>query len=168
MSVDATAEATTLPDAGADFVISGQAFHWFDREKARAEFVRILKPGGWVVLMWNERRVSDTLFLRNYERLLKTYCTDYAEVDHRRIDAAVLGAFFGQGGYRVARFDNKQHFDFEGVAGRLLSSSYAPEPGHPNHEPMMAELRRIFNAYQSHGTVTIAYDTNVYWGHLSP
>jgi SAM-dependent methyltransferase len=166
VSVAAAAEATTLPDALVEFVVAGQAFHWFDREKARAEFVRILKPAGWVVLMWNERRVHDTLFLRNYERLLKTYSTDYAEVDHRRIDAAALGAFFGRGGYRVARFDNKQRFDFEGMRGRLLSSSYAPEPGHPNHDPMLAELRRIFDAHQSHGIVTIPYDTNVYWGHL--
>ena len=91
--------------------------------------------------MWNERRVADTLFLRNYERLLKTYGTDYAEVDHRRIDAAALRAFFGRRGFRFARFDNAQRFDFEGVRGRLLSSSYAPGAGHPNHEPMLAELR---------------------------
>jgi SAM-dependent methyltransferase len=167
MSVAATAEASTLPDAAVDFVVAGQAFHWFDREKARPEFRRILKPDGWVVLMWNERRVSDTLFLRNYERLLKTYSTDYTEVDHRRIDATVLGAFFGRGGYHVARFDNKQRFDFDGVRGRLLSSSYAPEPGHPNHEPLLAELRRIFDAYNRGGFVTFAYDTNVYYGRLS-
>ncbi len=167
VSVDAAAEATTLPDALVEFVVAGQAFHWFDPEKARAEFARILKPGGWVVLMWNERRVRDTLFLRNYERLLKTYSTDYAQVDHRRIDAAALGAFFGRGGYRVARFDNQQRFDFEGVRGRLLSSSYAPEPGHPNYEPMLAELRRVFDAHQSHGTVTFVYDANVYWGRLT-
>ena len=38
-------------------VTAGQAFHWFDREKERQEFVRILKPGGWVVLVWNDRDV---------------------------------------------------------------------------------------------------------------
>jgi SAM-dependent methyltransferase len=167
VSVAAPAEATTLDAGSADFVVAGQAFHWFDREQARAEFARILKPAGWAVLMWNERRVSDTLFLRNYERLLKTFSTDYAEVDHRRMDAAVLGAFFGKTGYRVARFNNKQRFDFDGVRGRLLSSSYAPEPGHPNYEPMLAELGRIFDAYNRDGLVTLVYDTNVYYGHLA-
>lgn len=167
VSVAAPAEATTLEDASMEFVVAGQAFHWFNPEKARAEFARILKPAGWVVLMWNERRVTDTLFLRNYERLLKTYSPDYAEVDHRRIDAAALGAFFGRSGYQVARFRNEQRFDFDGVRGRLLSSSYAPEVDHPNHALMLAELRRIFDAYNRGGFVTFAYDANVYYGHLS-
>ncbi len=166
VSVAAPAEATTLEDAGMEFVVSGQAFHWFDPERARAEFKRILKPQGWVVLMWNERRVTDTLFLRNYERLLKTYGTDYTAVDHRRIDAAALSAFFGRGGYQVARFGNEQRFDFDGVRGRLLSSSYAPEVDDPNYEPMLAELRRIFDAHNRGGFVAFAYDANIYYGRL--
>lgn len=166
-SVAATAEATTLPAAVADFIIAGQAFHWFDSAKARAEFVRILKPGGWVVLLWNERRVRDTLFMRNYERLLKTYSPDYAQVDHRRVDNAALSAFFGARGFRYAQFKNRQTFDFAGVQGRLLSSSYAPEADHPNHEPMLAELRRIFDAYQRQGVVSFNYDTQVYYGRLT-
>ena len=132
-SVAATAEATTLPDACADFVVAGQAFHWFDIPATRAEFTRILKPDGWIVLMWNERHVSDTIFLRNYERILKTYCPEYAIVDHRRVDARTLHKFFGRQGFKFAHFDNAQKFDFEGLRGRLLSSSYVPEPGQPNH-----------------------------------
>jgi SAM-dependent methyltransferase len=166
-SVAATAEVTTLPDASADFVVAGQAFHWFDIPATRAEFTRILKPNGWIVLMWNERHTSDTLFLRNYERILKTYCPEYPEVDHRRADSRVLHKFFGRQGFRFAHFDNTQQFDFEGVRGRLLSSSYAPEPGHPNHEPMLAELRRVFDAYQTGGHVAFLYDTQVYYGHLT-
>ena len=152
-SVAATAEATTLPDASIDFVVAGQAFHWFDIPITRAEFNRILKPDGWIVLMWNERHVSDTIFLRNYERILKTYCPEYAIVDHRRVDARTLHKFFGRQGFKFAHFDNAQKFDFDGLRGRLLSSSYAPEPGHPNHAPMLAELRRVFDAYQSGGHV---------------
>jgi SAM-dependent methyltransferase len=166
-SVAATAEATTLPDACADFVVAGQAFHWFDIPATRAEFTRIVKPDGWIVLMWNERHVSDTIFLRNYERILKTYCPEYAEVDHRRVDARTLHKFFGRQGFRFAHFDNAQKFDFEGLRGRLLSSSYAPEPGRPNHAPMLAELRRVFDAYESGGHVDFLYDTQVYYGHLT-
>jgi SAM-dependent methyltransferase len=166
-SVAATAEATTLPDASADFIVAGQAFHWFDVPAARTEFTRILKPDGWVVLMWNERHVSDTLFLRNYERILRTYCPEYPAVDHRRVDARALHKFFGRQGFRFAHFDNAQQFDFEGVRGRLLSSSYAPEPGHPNHAPMLAELRCVFDAHQSGGHVALLYDSQVYYGHLT-
>lgn len=162
-SVTGTAEATTLADQSIDFVAAGQAFHWFDQARAKAEFARILKQGGWVVLVWNERVVT-TPFLVAYEALLQSFSTDYAEVDHRRIDETVMAAFLP--GFRLREFENVQTFDYAGLEGRLLSSSYAPEPGHPNHDPMLAELRRIFAEHQRHGTVDFAYVTRCYYGQL--
>ena len=167
-SVAASAEDTTLGDCSVDFVTAGQAFHWFDRERARREFVRILTPGGWVVLVWNERRTDSTPFLRAYERLLLRYGTDYTAVNHSWIGPEILNAFFGSGGFRRRTFENRQIFDFEGVRGRLLSSSYAPEAGQPNHEAMLDELQRIFAAHQVDGTVTFEYDTTVQYGQLAP
>ena len=76
MSVDGAAEATTLEDCSVDFVTAGQAFHWFDRQRARKEFVRILKPNGWVTLIWNERLTDTSPFLRAYEDLLRRYGID--------------------------------------------------------------------------------------------
>ena len=63
-SVAGSAESTTLPDASVDLIVAGQAFHWFDVPRARAEFRRILRPDGVVVLMWNTRRLDTTPFLR--------------------------------------------------------------------------------------------------------
>ena len=166
VSVDGTAEATTLPDRGVDCVTAGQAFHWFDRGGARAEFARILRPGGWVALVWNDRRVATTPFLAAYERLLQTYAVDYGQVNHKLVDDAAIGAFFAPGGFRTASFENRQEFDYAGLQGRLLSSSYTPEPGHPSYDPMLAELRRIFEAHQSGGRVMFDYDTIVYYGQL--
>ena len=166
VSIAGTAEATTLDEQSVDFVTAGQAFHWFDRARARREFARILRPNGWVVLIWNDRQSSTTPFLAAYERLLRTYGTDYAVVNHTNVDAEVLRAFFGPGGYVLKTFENRQIFDFEGLKGRLLSSSYAPEAGHPQHASMLEELRSIFDAYQVNGTVAFEYDTKVYYGHL--
>ena len=59
-----------------------------------------------------------------------------------------------------------QEFDYAGLEGRLLSSSYAPGPGHPNHEPMLRELRRIFEKHALGGRVTFSYATRVYFGQL--
>src|SRR4051812_34197437 len=59
-SIAATAETTSLPNASVDFVTAGQAFHWFDRGKCRVEFARILRPHGWVALVWNERLTDST------------------------------------------------------------------------------------------------------------
>jgi ubiquinone/menaquinone biosynthesis C-methylase UbiE len=165
-SIAAAAEATTLPAHSVDFVTAGQAFHWFDRQQARQEFWRILKPQGWVVLVWNERRTKATPFLEAYEKLLLTYATDYTSVDHRLVTDEVIAAFFRPGAFKLKVFESRQLQDFEGCQGRLLSGSYAPQAGHPNHEPMLAELRRIFDAYQVNGLVSLDYDTKMYYGQL--
>ncbi|HMF31731.1 MAG TPA: class I SAM-dependent methyltransferase [Candidatus Lokiarchaeia archaeon] len=164
-SIDGRAEDTTLPDGSVNFVTAGQAFHWFDREQARTEFLRILQPPGWIVLVWNERRITGNPFQEAYEELVQTYGKDYAEVNHRQVDESALGAFFNQG-YAEQTFQNAQTFDFTGLRGRLLSSSYVPEAGDPGHEEMLTELEAIFSSFADHGYVTIQYDTRVYYGRV--
>src|SRR6266436_7462908 len=166
VSVAGTAEETTLRSASVDFVTAAQAAHWFDLPRARAEFARILRPGGWCVLIWNERCTASTPFLRDYEQLLLTYGTDYKEVRHERT-TEVIHEFFAPAPYEERAFDLRQQFDFEGAAGRLLSSSYAPLSGHPNHSPMMAELERIFHAHAQKGVVEFEYNTRLFYGRLS-
>src|ERR1051325_10797149 len=78
-SIAGTAEATALPDHSVDFVTAAQAAHWFDLKKAPQEFIRITKPGGWAVLLWNERSVDSTPFLRDYEEILLNFGTDHRD-----------------------------------------------------------------------------------------
>ena len=165
-SIAATAEATTLPAHSVDFVAAGQAFHWFDRRQARQEFRRILKPQGWVVLVWNKRRTEATPFLEAYEKLLLTYAIDYQTVTHRLITDEVIAAFFRPGVFKLKVFESSRLQDFEGCKGGLLSASYTPQAGHPNYEPMLAELRSIFEAHQVNGMVPFEYDTKMYYGQL--
>jgi SAM-dependent methyltransferase len=167
-SVDGTAEATALPDASVDLVTAGQAFHWFDRDRARAEFSRILRPGGQVALVWNDRLLDATPFLVAYEALLRRYGTDYAAVNNK--DACgddVIQAFFAGGELATYALPNRQLFDLEGLRGRLLSSSYAPEEGHPNHAPMMAALEAIFREHAEEGRVAFLYETRLFCGRLA-
>jgi ubiquinone/menaquinone biosynthesis C-methylase UbiE len=228
-SISGTAECTTLKDQSVDVITAGQAFHWFDREKTRHEFLRILKPGGWVVLIWNDRNTTARPFFKAYEELLMTYATDYAAVNHKQIDPEMISAFFGAAkfkpnsevkhcvneigqarctvparakragrtvqsvtpdnvpsapgtargqrsapslpasdfGFKHAIFPNEQVFDFEGLRGRLLSSSYSPEAGHPKHTPMLNALRAVFDNHQTTGKVTFEYDTSVFYGQPS-
>jgi SAM-dependent methyltransferase len=164
-SIAGTAEATTLPNDTVDFVTAAQAAHWFDRERARGEFVRIVKPGGWLVLLWNERLTNSTAFLRDYEKLLLTFGTDYEDVRHERTTDAV-NEFFDPAPFQQRVFEMRQEFDYGGLEGRLLSSSYAPGPEHPKHAPMLHELRRIFEAHATAGRVAFDYKTRVYFGQL--
>jgi ubiquinone/menaquinone biosynthesis C-methylase UbiE len=166
-SVNSTAEATTLPAQSVDFITAGQAFHWFDPDRARQEFARILKPGGWIALIWNERHSNATPFLRDYEQLLRTYGTDYEASKHTNFDAAIIRAFFAPQPMFVQSFPNAQRFDDDGLRGRLLSSSYSPEPGDPRHAPMLAELQRIFDRHAVDGMVVFEYDTVLYYGQLA-
>ena len=167
MSVAGTAEETTLRSASVDFVTAAQAAHWFDLPRARAEFARILRPGGWCVLIWNERETTTTPFLRDYEQLLLTYGTDYQEVRHERT-TVMIHEFFAPALCEERVFSLRQEFDYEGLAGRLWSSSYAPLEGHPSFEPMMQELQRIFrnHAKAKDDKVEFEYKTRVFYGHL--
>lgn len=165
VSVAGTAEETTLRSASVDFVTAAQAAHWFDLPRARAEFVRILKPDGWCVLIWNERGTDRTPFLRDYEELLLTYGTDYKEIRHERT-TAVIHEFFAPASYQESVFELQQQFDYRGLAGRLLSSSYAPNQGHSAYEPMMEELQRIYRAHAVNDKVAFEYKTRVYYGNL--
>lgn len=162
-SVAAAAESTTLPDASVDFITAGQSFHWFDGDAARIEFERILKKGGWVVIVWNGFEVDKTPVVAGYQHVLLRYGTDYRGVGREIADTNVE-TFFSPGKCKRANFDFQQFFDFEGLKGRVLSASFAPEPGHPNYEPLIEELRTIFDANEKNGKVAFDYDTEVYYG----
>ncbi len=165
-SIAGSAEATTLPSDSVDFVAAGQAFHWFQMPAARNEFHRILKAGGRVLVIWNERLLDETAFLREYEELLNRFGTDYAKVSESYPRAEQMLEFYGANEFTSHSLPNFQEFDFDGLSGRLRSSSYAPAPGHPQFEPMMKELRRLFDAHNQRGVVRMDYRTRVYAGKL--
>ena len=163
-SVAGRAEDTGLPDDTADLAVAGQAFHWFDVAMARREVQRILKPAGWVVLVWNHRRTLGTPFLEAYERFLERWCPEYGDVRARYENEAELNAFFAPQGYQVHTLHNSQEFDREGLRGRLLSSSYAPGEEAPQHPAMLTALDDLFLGHAEGGEVRLEYDTMVYYG----
>ncbi len=165
-SINATAEATTLPDASVELVFAAQAVHWFKRESAKAELARISKAPGWAAVVWNERLI-DTPMLAAYERALRDHATDYANVDHRNVDAETIKAFFASAPERFSA-QNEQRFDRTGFFGRALSSSYVPPPGHPQHDAMMSALAQIWAAHAVNGSVVFRYETIAWLGQLKP
>lgn len=167
-SIAGSAEASTLPDASIDLITAGQAFHWFDGPSSRREFSRILRPEGWVALIWNERPKTGSDFLADYDALVRRHSPEYEQVSQRRRGAErpqsvreLLG-----GDFERKSFPNRQSLDFQGLLGRTLSSSYTPEPGDPAHEPMLAALQELFAKYQRQGEVLFTYETCVYFGQI--
>jgi SAM-dependent methyltransferase len=165
-SIGAKAEQTTLEDHSVELVTAAQAAHWFDREPARREFARILKPGGWVVLLWNERLIEGTPFLAEYEQLLLECGTDYAEVRHERT-SDTIGDFFAPIPYALETFRTRQVLDYAAFEGRVFSSSYLPAQGDPGAEPLRRSLRSLFSRHQVGDGVAFDYDTKVFFGRLS-
>lgn len=168
-SVGAPAEATTLPDASVDLVTAATAFHWFDPARAHDEAMRILKPGGWAMLLWNFRDTANNPMLQAYDQLLNAHIPEYTGGSaEKRAAPAALATFFGGDHYRIFSCPNAQTFDFDGLLGRLRSSSYSPKPDHPQYASFLQGVRELFDANQQNGTVRIEYNTQAYAAQLRP
>jgi len=155
------AEATGLPAASVDLVIAAQAFHWFDVPETHAECLRILREPHWAALIWNVRLTDADEFARGYESLLERWGTDYMAYRARRIGPDELRTFFGTQPEERS-MSNRQIFDFDGLCARVLSSSYVPAQGHPDHDPMMDELQRLFSDHAAEGQVRFEYETQIF------
>lgn len=166
-SVKGSAEASTLACGSVDLLVAGQAFHWFDVGGARREALRVLRPAGFGALLWNEHPSAGSAFLTDYEALVRRHAPEYDQVVGSRADETRMRAFFGAPLER-ATFPNQQRFTYEGLCGRLMSSSYAPEAGEPQHEPLLAGLQQVFARHAHAGTVVFPYVTLVYFARLQP
>ncbi len=164
-SVSGTAENTKLTNNSIDLITVAQAFHWFDLEKTRIEFQRILKEKEYVVLVWNVRLIKID-FQKEYNELLLLHCPDYVSADHRRISEENIKEFFGS---TIEYFscENYQFFDFNGLKGRVLSSSYCPKEDHEEYQHLVKGLEGLFKKYEENGKVKFDYRTEMYYGRLS-
>jgi ubiquinone/menaquinone biosynthesis C-methylase UbiE len=163
-SIAASAESTTLSNHSVDFVTVGRAFHWFDQDNALSEFLRILKPEGWIIVVWLKRKKS-TPFLAEYEELLWTYAKDYREMKQKRLDSETL---LRQRAFQRRTSEDVRAFDYESLIGQTLSYSVTPEAGDANYDPMMEALSSLFQRHQRDARVTFEYDVVTYYGHPQP
>ena len=166
--VAAVAEETTLEHQSVDLIVAGQAYHWFDQYRARKEFGRILRPEGWVALVWNIVR-QDTPFLQAFDQFLRTYRS--ATLRSSGIGARAFddefAAWYAPGRVRVKSFDSAQVVDYEGLKGCVLSYSFIPAPGSCEYDAMLKHLETVFREHQERGLVTIHYDCRMRYGQLS-
>ena len=160
--IDATAEATTLPDASVDLVAAGRAFHWFDTDRALAEFRRILKPTGWVALVSVGRasldpmdQIDPTLIdqLQHYECLLTDYGTDYRYIRAGyRVHEHLAELFDGE--FHQANFPGEQRLNWDAFRGQTLSLSVVPAPDDSRHETFIRQLQIFFDRFAQDGVLT--------------
>jgi SAM-dependent methyltransferase len=158
--IDATAEATTLPDASIDIVAAGRAFHWFDKDRALAEFHRILKPQGWITLIAadRDRDSKDPNYrpqIQAYEDLMAAHGIDYTRVvrcGYRSYDS--MDSFF-DGDLHQAQISGLRSLDRESFSGHARSLSATPPAGHPGYAAFEKALDEYFDVYAADGILTM-------------
>lgn len=159
---DGTAEATGLDTAAVDLMIAGQAFHWFEPARFRAESLRVLRPGGWAALIWNDRDLTGTPFLAGYEALLLEYGNDYRAIRYRHQGTGAIPVYFGGRAPAAVEFPHRRPMDWPALAALAGSASYLPAPGAPRHAELMAALRALFDANARGGAIEMRYTCRVH------
>lgn len=157
-SLSGTAEATGLEPGGIDLVTAAQAFHWFDVNTARAEFLRILTPGGQVALVWNDRLDGDPL----HEAMDEVFARHGgakrgAMLAHE--NRADVPSFFNGAEVRELELPHEHRLDAAGLAALAFSRSYMPPRDGEAGRDASAQLQDIFNRFARDGRVTVRYRT---------
>ncbi len=165
-AVDGTAERTGMENNSVDMVVAAQAFHWFDVSATKTEFRRILKPDGWVALLWNDRRTTGTAFLEACERLLREHCPDYLHVVSRDPSEETLKDFLGRESFHAASACNEQLLNKGEFLDRLKSCSFFPAPEESGYETTIKAAKSVFDEHNTDGRVQILYDTRLFCGRL--
>ena len=166
-SVDGTAEATTLPDGSTDLAVAGQAFHWFDVEATRREWKRILHPGCFAALIWNDR-LREGAFMSEVESLIDRFSHELdGDGAIRERGESRIAPFFAPAAVKTAEFPNSQQFDFEGLRSRIFSASYLPQEDSPKAAELTYALKEIFDRHQREGQVAFLYRTKIYWARIA-
>jgi SAM-dependent methyltransferase len=161
--IDGRADATGLPDASVALVLAAQAFHWFANEAALREFARILVPGGWVALMWNDVDRDDALTGTLARALVETSPEPKIAAWRQSETGEVMlrSSLFANPERR--EFPHSQALDLDGVLGRAFSASFAPKAGDARRE-LEARLRAAYAEHERDGRATMRYRTVVYVG----
>jgi ubiquinone/menaquinone biosynthesis C-methylase UbiE len=166
ISVDGTAENTTLEENSIDIITAAQCFHWFALQKTKKEFFRILKRNGYIVIIWNVRNSEGSPFLIEYENLLNSHCPDYSQVNSGNIGFEKIMNFINPKNTQKFSCKNVQFFDFEGLKGRLKSSSYTPTEEQPEYSMLIEDLAKLFKKFHKNGYVQFLYDCEMYFGQI--
>lgn len=165
VSLNATVENTTLFDNSVNHIVCTHSLNRFCKNKCKNEFLRILKPAGTVVLIYNRLEQEDD-FVKAYQRLLNRYKIHPEKPECQEISETEIFDFFDNTAYNYVSVPNQQSLDFEGAKGRLLSERSLPLQWEDGYNEMLENLHDIFETYKTNRRIFMNYRTEVYIGRL--
>lgn len=165
-SINNTAENTGLDDNSVDLITVAQALHYFDVEKVKIEFRRILKLNGKVALLWNFR-YKESDFMKEYEKIVYTFHSKDLQPTFAqdKMNDSVYNKLFSE--YKVFSIPYIQELDFDDLWGRALSSNHAPKKDDPNYDELYKNIKKIFDKYQHNKKINFEYHTKVVIGNIN-
>ena len=164
-SIKGTAENTTLEDRSVDLISVGQALHWFDSKRSWKEFSRIIKRGGYLCILYNDRKTDDASgIMQRYEEIIDKHARNKPNLE--RVEDDILSKFFSGWSFKKFSISNEQVLDFEGLVGRVCSASYMPQQNQQGFSEVKRELKDMFSKYQKDNKIMLSYETNIFLGLL--
>lgn len=161
---NATAEATTLADCSVDLITVGRALHWFSMQEARAEFRRILRPGGWLATLQADC-ISEELLLG--ERQLRVSAYGFDEGRRKALRPVVgIADYLAHSDWREIRVITYQKEGFEEFFGRQQTYSGAPRRDNPLFPAFAQSARTLFHVLAPGGTLNIPVCTTILVGQM--
>ncbi len=140
---ESVAEDIPLPDRSVDVVVAGQAFHWFDHERALPEIARVLKPGGAVAAAWNNRDARIP-WVRKLWALLGEQPA-LAERESSAVDALVTSPLFGYVDRET--FSHWQEINRASIVDLVASRSYVAALDEEQRAAKLAEVVAFYDDY---------------------
>jgi ubiquinone/menaquinone biosynthesis C-methylase UbiE len=159
ISINGSAENTNLKNNSLDIIISAQAFHWFDLNKTKIEFRRILKSNSKIILIWNSK-INNTKYLKEQKQILNKYV-----LKENNRNKNIVNRFFSNN-YKKISFNHYQEFNLEGVLGRIKSLSYCPLPNTKEYKNIEKKINIAFKKYSKNGLIKYNYRCNAYIGKI--
>jgi ubiquinone/menaquinone biosynthesis C-methylase UbiE len=135
----ASAEEIPLADASVDAVVAAQAFHWFDLDRALPEIARVLRPGGRICLVWNQRN-EKIPWVRRLGAIIGTQ-----EQLRDPAQALIFSELFGF--VEDAEFSHWQTIDRKTIQDLVLSRSNVAVLDEAGRGAKLAEVLAFYDDY---------------------
>ncbi len=163
-SIDGCAEATTLPTHSSDLLTVAQAIHWFEPEPTKQEFLRILKPDGWLAILRNDSTDDEI-----GDAMQEIFTEDYGAISPQhmvRPEGKLLSFYYPHDQFQTSTYEFTNTRTWDAFLGSTLSISYAPGEDHPKYPKFEQALRHVFDRFSHDGCLTTHGVTELHVGQM--